>query len=70
MQTWRELEDRLKSGKTIDNKSQELHALETKHWKAVLSRIIAIVCHFAERNQALRGHSEKLSPIMATFLDR
>ncbi len=29
MQTWRELEDRLKSGKAIDSVSQELHVLET-----------------------------------------
>ncbi len=69
MQTWRELEDRLKSGKAIDSVSQELHVLETQHWKAVLSRIIAIVCHLAEHNQALRGHSEKLfKPHNGNFL--
>ncbi len=49
--------------------SQELHVLETQHWKAVLSRIIAIVCHLAEHNQALRGHSEKLfKPHNGNFL--
>lgn len=69
MQTWRELEDRLKSGKAIDSVSQELHVLETQHWKAVLNRIIAIVCHLAEHNQALRGHSEKLfEPHNGNFL--
>ncbi len=64
-----ELEDRLKSGKAIDSVSQELHVLETQHWKAILSRIIAIVCHLAEHNQALRGHSEKLfKPHNGNFL--
>ncbi|KAK6479921.1 zinc finger MYM-type protein 1-like, partial [Huso huso] len=69
MQSWRELDERLKSGKTIDSASQELQALEVQHWRAVLSRIIAIVCHLAERNQALRGHSEKLfEPHNGNFL--
>ncbi|MBN3271064.1 ZMYM5 protein, partial [Polyodon spathula] len=60
MQSWRELDERLKSGKTINSASQELQALEVQYWRAVLSRIIAILCYLAEHNQALRGHSEKL----------
>lgn len=69
MQSWHEFDERLKSGKTIDSASQELQALEVQHWRAVISRIIAIVCHLAECNQALRGHSEKLfEPHNGNFL--
>uniref|UniRef100_A0A3B1K7X7 TTF-type domain-containing protein n=1 Tax=Astyanax mexicanus TaxID=7994 RepID=A0A3B1K7X7_ASTMX len=54
MQNWRELAERLKT---------------VQHRKAVLRRILAIVCHLAERNQALRGHSEKLfEPHNGNFL--
>uniref|UniRef100_A0A3B1J7N8 TTF-type domain-containing protein n=1 Tax=Astyanax mexicanus TaxID=7994 RepID=A0A3B1J7N8_ASTMX len=69
MQNLRELAERLKTGTAIDSACQELRALEVQHWKAVLRRILAIVCNLAERNQALRGHSEKLfEPHNGNFL--
>lgn len=34
--------------------------IEIEHWKSVIHRVIAIVCHLAERNQALRGSSDLL----------
>lgn len=31
-----------------------------EHWKGVMRRVIAIICHLSERNQGLRGTSRVL----------
>lgn len=43
--------------------------LEVQHWQGVICRVIAIICHLAERNQALRGHTNVLyDPQNGNFL--
>ncbi len=32
--------------------------LEVQHWKGVIRRVIAIICHLSERNLAFRGHTD------------
>lgn len=50
MDSWRELETRVRTHSAIDKTYQEIQMLEKKHWNDVMKRIIAIVCHLAERN--------------------
>ena len=61
MKMWKELVVRMRKGETIDK--QELALIleaEKLRWKAVLTRLTAIVHSLAVRNLALRGHTEKL----------
>ncbi|XP_063732765.1 zinc finger MYM-type protein 1-like isoform X2 [Eleginops maclovinus] len=52
---WHDLQRRLQTSTLIDQRQMELMQLEVEHWKGVIRRVIAIVSHLAERNQALRG---------------
>lgn len=69
MTNWHELQRRLKTKTTIDQRQQDLMQIEIEHWKGVIRRVIAIVCHLAERNQALRGTTSELyDPHNGNFL--
>lgn len=69
MEKWLHLAERLKLDATIDSVNQQLINQEMSHWKMVLRRLFAIVCHLAERNLAFRGHSEHLyEPRNGNFL--
>ena len=60
MKAWKELSVRLKSGETIDKLEMALLEAERVRWRAVLTRLTAIVQSLAVRNLALRGHTETL----------
>ncbi|KAL9154317.1 hypothetical protein ABFS82_10G106500 [Erythranthe guttata] len=55
-----ELEMRLNKNKTIDKDLQEQIRKDTKHWKHVMLRIIAVVKCLATHNLAFRGTHEKI----------
>lgn len=57
MKKWHDLQNRLLTQTAIDQTYQNLMQLEIEHRKAVIHRVIAIICHLAEQNQALRGTS-------------
>ena len=60
---------RLKRGETIDKQEMALLDSERARWRAVLTRLIAIVQSLAVRNLALRGHTETLhTPSNGNFL--
>ncbi|KAL4152652.1 hypothetical protein QTP88_000485 [Uroleucon formosanum] len=54
------LQTRMMQGKTIDDENQTLIRKETKHWKAVIERIISLIQTLGMQNLALRGSSDKL----------
>ena len=60
MVTWKELELRLKKGKTIDQVEMSLIEASRKRWREVLRRLIAIIQSLAERNLGLRGTVDTL----------
>ena len=69
MKAWKELAVRLKSGETIDKKEMALLEAERVRWRAVLTRLVAIVQSLAVRCLALRGHTETLfTPSNGNFL--
>uniref|UniRef100_A0A8C1E7M5 TTF-type domain-containing protein n=1 Tax=Cyprinus carpio carpio TaxID=630221 RepID=A0A8C1E7M5_CYPCA len=69
MTNWHELQRRLQTNTTIDQRQQDLMRIEIEHWKGVIRRVIAIICHLAERNQALRGTTSELyDPHNGNFL--
>uniref|UniRef100_A0A8C2AU17 TTF-type domain-containing protein n=1 Tax=Cyprinus carpio TaxID=7962 RepID=A0A8C2AU17_CYPCA len=69
MTNWHELQRRLQTNTTIDQRQQDLMRIEIEHWKGVIRRMIAIICHLAERNQALRGTTSELyDPHNGNFL--
>ncbi|XP_056444142.1 zinc finger MYM-type protein 5-like [Gadus chalcogrammus] len=69
MKAWKELSVRLRSGETIDKQEMALVEAERMRWRAVLTRLIAIVQSLAVRNLALRGHTETLfTPSNGNFL--
>ncbi|KAL4083493.1 hypothetical protein QTP88_028809 [Uroleucon formosanum] len=57
---WKVLQTRMMQGKTIDDENQTLIRKETKHWKAVIERIISLIQTLGMQNLALRGSSDKL----------
>lgn len=66
---WKELEIRVKMGKTIDDVNQVIIRAETDHWKAVINRIISLIKIMAGQNLPLRGDSDKLNtPHNGNFL--
>ncbi|XP_076041798.1 zinc finger MYM-type protein 1-like [Oratosquilla oratoria] len=68
-QTWRELELRLKQGKTIDHIEQQSLKQEEKYWQNFLERLIALSRVLAVQNLAFRGTNESLySPNNGNFL--
>ncbi|XP_062286941.1 zinc finger MYM-type protein 1-like [Scomber scombrus] len=60
MRSWHDLQKRLQTRTTIDQTHQNLLQIEIEHWKGVIRRVISIICHLAESNQALRGPSNVL----------
>lgn len=68
MTNWHELQRRLQTNTTIDQR-QDLMQIEIEHWKGVIRRVIAIICHLAERNLVLRGTTSDLyDPHNGNFL--
>uniref|UniRef100_H3ABI6 DUF4371 domain-containing protein n=1 Tax=Latimeria chalumnae TaxID=7897 RepID=H3ABI6_LATCH len=57
MQCWKELEIRIKKGKTIYQSEMCLFEAERKYWRDVLMCLILIVQSLAERNLAFHGSS-------------
>lgn len=57
---WQTLQKRLVTCTAIDKLSQDLFVKEVTRWQEILTQLIAIVTHLAERNLAFRGLSEKL----------
>ncbi|XP_041860484.1 zinc finger MYM-type protein 1-like [Melanotaenia boesemani] len=69
MKAWKELSVRLRRGESIDKQEMTLLEAERMRWRAVLTRLAAIVQSLAVRNMALRGHTEKLfTPSNGNFL--
>lgn len=69
MLQWRELETRLRKGKTIDQQELTLLEAERKRWRNVLTRLIGITLSLASRNLAFRGSSQHLyEPDNGNFL--
>lgn len=69
MTSWHEFQTRLKTKTGIDQINQDLLYLEVLHWRGVIQSMIAIICHIAERNQALKGHTNVLyDPYNDSFL--
>ncbi|KAL1268473.1 hypothetical protein QQF64_033836 [Cirrhinus molitorella] len=69
MKAWKELAVRLRSGETIDKQEEALLEAERMRWRAVLTRLTAIVQSLAVRNLPLRGHTETLlTPSNGNFL--
>ena len=69
LSSWKELAGRLKQGTTLDKQEQALLEAEQSRWRAVLTRLVAIVQSLAVRNMAFRGNSEILhSPSNGNFL--
>ncbi len=69
MKAWKELAVRLRSGETIDKQQVALLEAERVRWRAVLTRLTAIVQSLAVLNLALRGHTETLfTPSNGNFL--
>lgn len=69
MKVWKELAVRIKKGVTIDNQEMTLLEAEKMRWRAVLTRLTAILQSLAVRNLALRGSTEKLfTPSNGNFL--
>uniref|UniRef100_UPI00358EB2DD zinc finger MYM-type protein 1-like n=1 Tax=Myxine glutinosa TaxID=7769 RepID=UPI00358EB2DD len=60
MVTWKELELRLKKGKTIDQVEMSLIEASQKRWREVLNHLVAIIQSLAETNLALRGTVDTL----------
>lgn len=69
MTKWHELQRTLQTNTTIDQRQPDLMRIEIEHWKGVIRRVIVIICHLAECNQALRGTtSEMYDPHNGSFL--
>lgn len=69
MLKWRDLELRLRKGKTIDQQELTLLEEERKRWRNVLTRLISIILSLASRNLAFRGSSQRLyEPDNGNFL--
>lgn len=71
MESWHNLQKRLLTKTTIDQVHQDLMQLEVQHWKGVIRRVIAIICHLSERNLTFRGHTDVLfDPHNGNFLSQ
>lgn len=58
--SYRELSQRLKSGKTIDDENQRIIKSETEHWYEVLKRLLTIVQFLGAQGLAFRGTNDKI----------
>ncbi|XP_070406261.1 zinc finger MYM-type protein 5-like [Nothobranchius furzeri] len=61
MGPWKELESRIRTGKTIDKVEMALIKTERRRWREVLTRLVAIIQSLAKRNIALRGTTDRLN---------
>ncbi len=69
MKGWKELAVRLRSGETNDKQQVGLLEAEKVRWRAVLTRLTAIVQSLAVQHLALREHTETLfTPSNGNFL--
>ena len=59
-QRWKEMEMRMRSGKTIDMEEQKLIEKESLRWQHVLYRLMNIILYLSSHNMAFRGSSDKL----------
>jgi hypothetical protein len=57
---WRELDQKLKCGKTIDAVQQAQQNIQIKFWRNIIKRIIAVVQMLTSQNLAFRGSSDRL----------
>uniref|UniRef100_A0A2S2QTP2 Zinc finger MYM-type protein 1 n=1 Tax=Sipha flava TaxID=143950 RepID=A0A2S2QTP2_9HEMI len=55
---WKELEKRLKKGKTIDDDFQKMINLEKVKWTNIIKVVVDVILYCAKNNLALRGNSE------------
>jgi hypothetical protein len=55
-----ELSDRLNSNTTIDERIQRLLNAETRHWQAMLERLVAIIQFLGQQYLSFRGSSDIL----------
>lgn len=58
--SYRELSQRLKSGKTIDDENQRIIKSETEHWYEVLKRLLTIVQFLGGQGLAFRGTNDTI----------
>lgn len=66
---WKELDLRIRQGQILDHIQVTALEAERKRLRDVFKRFIAIIQSLAERNQALRGSSDKLfDPDNGNFL--
>jgi hypothetical protein len=69
MNTWLEALGRMSRNDGIDNMMLEQIKNEKLHWRAVLTRILAVVQYLAENSGAFRGKTEQLyQPNNGNFL--
>ena len=54
LESWVELEMRLKSGKTMDAAIEQAASDNVKKWRNILKRILDCVLYLARQNQALK----------------
>lgn len=57
---WKDLDNGLRSHKTVDDHIQIQMSKEIDHWRNVLKRLVIFVQYLAQQNLALRGNSDKL----------
>ncbi|XP_066973153.1 zinc finger MYM-type protein 1-like [Macrobrachium rosenbergii] len=57
---WKELEQRLKKHKTIDDETQRARERVENYWQQILERLIALVRVLGVQNLSFRGTNEKL----------
>ncbi|XP_024120007.1 zinc finger MYM-type protein 1 isoform X3 [Oryzias melastigma] len=61
MCSWKDLETCVTKGQTLDKAELALIIAETRRWREVLTRLVAIIQSLAERNLALRGSTDRLN---------
>ena len=57
---WKELQQRLKDGQTIDNDIQQAIQAEKYKWRSILKIVVDCILFCARNNVALRGSSESI----------
>lgn len=59
-QSWRECNQRLRLGKTIDSENQRIIQSETERWREVFKRLVFVIEYLGSQNLAFRGKSDLL----------
>lgn len=57
---WKEMDNKLKVGKTIDEEHQQILNLERQYWQDILRRIIAVIQLCGSQMLPLRGTSDNV----------